>query len=201
MGGDNIYCLGGVAGNVMDPSRSVVFDQIFQYDPRNPDKSPTIMAARLPTARALLSCAPAAGKIYCLGGVKREPNGLPAALGEVIEYDFEKDLVTLKKAEFPEPSLGLSCAPSGDRVFCFGGAASVFAQPTAGIFEYDPVADVLAVKGIGLPTGRLALSCASTSRSILCFGGFPEALLYTGSPALANSLSQVFEYCPRGCGE
>lgn len=200
-GGDRIYCLGGVAGNVLDPARSIVFSEILEFDPQNPGKEPKPMAAKLPSARALLSCAPAQGRIYCFGGAIREANSLPGGLAEVIEFDYVRDAVTLMKSTLPEPLLGLSCAPGNDKIYCFGGAGGVLDRPTDGILEYDPSKDSLTALGLFLPSGRLAMSCASVSSRILCFGGFPEALLYTGSPALANSLSQVLEYCPPPCNE
>ncbi|MEM5815738.1 MAG: DUF2341 domain-containing protein, partial [Candidatus Aenigmatarchaeota archaeon] len=84
------------------------------------------------------------------------------------------DSMTILSATLPSGRYGLSCAPYGDSIYCFGGWNGSYVNQ---IVRYNVTSNTITIMSATLPSGRYHLSCAPYRDAIYCFGGYDASSL------------------------
>jgi N-acetylneuraminic acid mutarotase len=166
-----IYAIGGVETvYVSNPVSTVEV-----YDPITDTWTPK---ANMPTARGEFACVAVNGKIYAIGGVSR-----PQQRGNIINlradelvsavevYDPATDTWT-KKADMPNPRVGLRGVSVNGKIYVMGGVVNGnTAENVLNLLEeYDPVTDTWTQK-TDMPTARWNLAAVTVNGKIYAIGG------------------------------
>jgi N-acetylneuraminic acid mutarotase len=159
-----IYAIGGTDG------KGIVFSTVEEYDPA---RDTWTTKAPMPTARSGLSCSVVNGKIYAIGG-QLEDERLATIFSTVEEYDPVTDTWT-KKRDMPAPRANSSTSVVDDKIYCFGGSASVTMNGThlSTVFQYDPATDTWTAKD-DMPVRNGAMSTCTVDGRIYVIGGSLE---------------------------
>jgi len=111
-------------------------------------------------------------------------------IGFSIAHAEVKEYVTLMSGKLPSGTSLLSCAPSGDSIYCFGGFDSNY-NLLDKIFRYDINTDSLVEMNSKLPYPMYGLSCAPLGDYIYCLGGY---YVLQGLPVYSDN---IIRYDPR----
>ncbi len=151
--------------------------RVEAYDPKTnswtekaPLPYPINLMTRQAEGRQWLAAAAYKGKIYTFGGANL--NG--EVRDSVDVYDVAKDAWTAGVARLPQPTVGMSAATLGDRIYLFGGSSGV--DPLAPqaysnrTYEFDPATLRFTAKA-PLPIPRFRTQAAVYTGKILVFAG------------------------------
>ena len=181
-----IYVIGGIEyGNQM-----TVYGQTYDvtsgtlveaYDPSNTTWKrladlpyPINLMARKAEGRQWPAAAAHAGRIYLFGGANLDGN-----VRDTIDvYDIASDTWTAGIATLPEPICAMSAATVRDRIYLFGGSASVDPYSpqdySAACYVFDPA--TLVVSPIAsMPIARFKTTATPVDSQVLVLGGVSAA--------------------------
>lgn len=138
----------------------------------------------MPTARLYFSTSEVNGKIYAIGGLTQNPQGIFLKLSTVEEYDPVINKWA-KKANMPTERAGLDTSVVNGKIYAIGGYSIDWGKCLPTVEEYDPATDTWTRKA-DMPTARCWLSTSVVNERIYAICG------WTGS----NYTSAVEEYNP-----
>ena len=172
-----IYAIGGYGGS-NEPTEEKFLSSVEEYDPVTDTWTPK---AEMPTARYGHFGGVVNGKIYAIGGFKREP---VEGISTVEEYDPATDTWTTKTPMPTARGYHASCAVNG-KIYAIGGGIRTPDKVTilGTVEEYDPETDTWAKKADMPAPPRGGFTCSAVNGKIYAIGGvldFPFRT-YTGS--------------------
>lgn len=149
--------------------------QVLVFDPAMNKSRNT--SAQVPQGVTDLSCAETGSpKLYCVGSLISETEGeFPQTAGITVEYDTNRDTVSLLGSNIARSVRGHSCAGiQNGAVYCFGGRYGLTDsdQLSSDIFSFNPTNGQESLRSSTLEPARSNLSCArGPAGRIYCFGG------------------------------
>ena len=162
-----IYAIGGTTvTNVTEWGGDFIeVSTVEAYDPRTDTWA---KKTDMPTPRAGVSTSVIDGKIYALGGVKRDK--VYKALPTVEVYDPATDTWT-EKTDMPTARHSLATSVVDGKIYAVGGLDSSYSGLSA-VEVYDPVTDSWTSKA-DMPSARGMLSASVVDGVIYVVGGAP----------------------------
>lgn len=163
-----IYAIGGTtATNVTEWGAD--FIEVATVEAYDPATDRWTKKTDMPTPRAGVAASVINGKIYAIGGVKKDK--IYKALSTVEVYDPATDKWT-KKADMPTARHSLSTSVVDGKIYAIGGLDKSWAGLTV-VEAYDPVTDSWTKKA-DMPSRRGMLSTSVVDGVIYAVGGTPD---------------------------
>lgn len=163
-----IYAIGGTtANNVTEWGAD--FLEVATMEAYDSKTDNWTEKADMPTPRSGLSTSVIDGKIFAIGGMKKE--NIYKALSTVEMYDPASDTWT-KKADMPTPRYSLATSVVDGKIYAIGGFDRA-STGLAAVEVYDPVTNSWTVKA-NMPSKRGMLSSCVVDGLIYAIGGAPD---------------------------